>query len=776
MNEQQAKNLAHQFLEAITTEQVDTVIDSDSAFSCPENWKPYGGRAKNWDTIGSQTSEPVGAFAELLINSIDAILMRKAKENDEDGTREDSPRSMIEAVNRFFDGVLEGKIASLSPRQRTELADKSVIVGIKRLQKRHKYPTYTIADFGEGQNADKFGETLVSLGQTNKERIPFVQGKFNMGSTGCITFCTCADILKGQYKFILSKRTLPDSDGAWGWTLVRTRKVREGEELPVVEYFCPNEKIPRFLQDSIQSLKREDIGVIDGGTIVKLYEYDIGPAARTVDFGLRDALITSLIHCALPIRIYDFNAAPDQKRTDLRSEGIWGRTFSGMSVDVSKESIADTNSDENIDLPRYLVSEDKTNPELGGIKIFATGFKKLRDSLQEKKYAYRIFYTINGQTQAKERASFFRKAKIDALRNHLLVEVDCDAMDKTARSAVFKSDRERMSDIELTRSLKKIVVDSLGNDKKLREYETEIRKRRAGEQIKNTIEDKKFWNELTKQSPELQELFGVGDVIMGKGAGRNNSEKFEGNKFPTYLKLYKPSNGILHLPVNTYRKIICETDVVDDYFGRELSPGEFVSSFSQEECPRSEKLRNGRLTITVHPSKNAAVGDNIKGTFGFSDADHPLPLNVEIKIVFAREEEKINKPTGETIGKVGKTPIQKFPDIIMVEEDKWDEYDFDEMSGARVAESNEETTIFVNRDNKYLKVHLENEVREDRRDLAIHRFKYGVSILTLAMHKKFKDKYDNESGNDNWDDYVRFASASISAHVVTLITKLGENP
>ena len=129
-----------------------------------------------------------------------------------------------------------------------------------------------------------------------------------MGSTGSIQFCSRSDLELGHYKFILSKRTLSNSDGCWGWTIIKARKARKGESLPVVQYFCPENSILFFKTDKIKALNRDDIGVISGGTIVKLYEYHIGTGARSVDFGLYHALMTSLLECALPIRIYDFDA------------------------------------------------------------------------------------------------------------------------------------------------------------------------------------------------------------------------------------------------------------------------------------------------------------------------------------------------------------------------------------------------------------------------------------------------------------------------------------
>ena len=50
-------------------------------------------------------------------------------------------------------------------------------------------PCYSILDTGEGQTPEKMPETLLSLGKSNKLRIPFVQGKFNMGGTGVLQFC-----------------------------------------------------------------------------------------------------------------------------------------------------------------------------------------------------------------------------------------------------------------------------------------------------------------------------------------------------------------------------------------------------------------------------------------------------------------------------------------------------------------------------------------------------------------------------------------------------------
>ncbi len=113
MEEKDSKEIALRLLRALCAQEVDSVIKGESArywFDDPENWRPYGGREKNWDTVGNQQSNPVGALVELITNGIDAVLMRKARENGIDDPRSPSaPQTMFDAVKRFFPYVIEEK-------------------------------------------------------------------------------------------------------------------------------------------------------------------------------------------------------------------------------------------------------------------------------------------------------------------------------------------------------------------------------------------------------------------------------------------------------------------------------------------------------------------------------------------------------------------------------------------------------------------------------------------------------------------------------------------
>lgn len=239
MDEKISRRLALALIAAESAADVKALLADNEAkyyFDNPTNWSPYGNREKNWDTVGNQQTNPVGALVELIINGEDAILLRKAKENNiSDPRGAGAPRSMFDAVKRFFPHVNEGKIQKLSPAQRTALAEACIRIGIRRAARSNsRYPSYVVIDSGCGQHPEDFPKTFLSLGEKNKEGIPFVQGKFNMGSTGSLRFCTRSDIRDGHYKLIVSRT---QGSEYWGWTLVRVRAPIGGEQLPVAEYF-----------------------------------------------------------------------------------------------------------------------------------------------------------------------------------------------------------------------------------------------------------------------------------------------------------------------------------------------------------------------------------------------------------------------------------------------------------------------------------------------------------------------------------------------------------
>ena len=73
-------------------------------------------------------------------------------------------------------------------------------------------------------------DTFLSLSKSNKLRIPFVQGKFNMGGTGVFQFSG-----RNNLQLIVSKRDpeiakfeQDETKDCWGFTIVRREDPKEG--------------------------------------------------------------------------------------------------------------------------------------------------------------------------------------------------------------------------------------------------------------------------------------------------------------------------------------------------------------------------------------------------------------------------------------------------------------------------------------------------------------------------------------------------------------------
>jgi hypothetical protein len=190
------KNLCLNLAYAESEEEVIALLKKARYWDNPSAWQYYGGTENNFSTIGNQQSRPESALVEKIINSVDALLMAECLKRGNDPTAPESPQSIYEALEDYF-GIAEGKLTNINPTQRTKLAENIYLVSTGSKNS----PCYSIIDRGEGQTPNRMPDTLLSLAKSNKLRIPFVQGKFNMGGTGVFQFCGLHNI-----QLIISRR------------------------------------------------------------------------------------------------------------------------------------------------------------------------------------------------------------------------------------------------------------------------------------------------------------------------------------------------------------------------------------------------------------------------------------------------------------------------------------------------------------------------------------------------------------------------------------------
>src|SRR6266498_4449641 len=89
----------------------DSLIEADSEIAIGRflsqhdrslEWQPLGNNQNNFEVIENQQASPVAALIEKVTNCIDAILLRRCLEEGIDPKSSNAPRTMAEAIERFF--------------------------------------------------------------------------------------------------------------------------------------------------------------------------------------------------------------------------------------------------------------------------------------------------------------------------------------------------------------------------------------------------------------------------------------------------------------------------------------------------------------------------------------------------------------------------------------------------------------------------------------------------------------------------------------------------
>jgi len=422
------KQLFRELYFAPTEEDVDKIIQKYPEIFNQGNWDPYGNNENFFGVIENQQASPIPALVEKVTNSIDAILMRKCYETGIDPKSTDAPRTMIEAIEKFFPNY---KYWDLSSHKKQQAENIQIIADGPRMN-----TSLIIYDDGEGQHPKDFEKTFLSLLRDNKKDIHFVQGKYNMGGSGAIIFCG-----KNKYQLIASKRF--DRKGKFGFTLVRRHPLSEKEEFTKIEtwyeYLKLNGKIPSF------DIKMIDLKLYNRefttGTVIKLYSYDLPSGSRSViSRDLNQSLNEYLFEPALPLYTIDKKKRyPEDKNPERDLYGLKRR----LEEDANKY------------VEEYYV-EEYSNKEIGKVKITCYIFKaKIEEkSVKESKQSIRreffknnmsVLFSLNGQVHGHYTSEFITRAlKYQLIKDCLLIHVDCTQMRYNFRKELFMASRDRL--------------------------------------------------------------------------------------------------------------------------------------------------------------------------------------------------------------------------------------------------------------------------------------------------------------------------------------------
>lgn len=803
-----SKALCLSLLAAEAEAEVQTMIEANPFLRDPRHWKPLDGRDTNFNVMSNQASDGGKALTELMTNMVDAVLMRHAHEKGIDPKGPAAPRTMYEAIDKLIKPLRGGKLVNLDPRDPwlRDFAQKNLVIGVTGAKsKKEGLPCYTFADNGEGQRPEDFERTFLSLREGNKASIQFVQGKYNMGSSGVLSYCGTR-----WFKLIVSRRY--DRKDSWGWTLMR-RRPSDGDKMPVAEYFVmPDGMMPSFEADELYPLQRGDGKRYDrmhlaSGTIIKLYDYQVG--ARFSGFkGAREALNENLVETMLPFRLLDLRQKPDKSRGGDRADGVDPRPFYGMEFLLLRSHREDEH-DEEEDAAAGTERRDVAlidDPSLGRITISAIPLKReLPGWLKPAATNNRVFHAVNGQVQFKQTRGYLSQScGLSALKDRVVVVVDASELSFAAHNDVWKGDREHIRNTIVGEAYKERVTEAIKGSSVLQEMQQQVAREELERAAKTERND--LFQKLVDADHTLADLLGNRDPVIfvpsAKGGGKEaDKATFEGRYSPTFLRLEERlRDKDVEVPLNRPRPVVARTDAENGYLRRAENCGTLtIGEEIRARFTTRIQLHDGRLTMFLEPVPGkVAAGDAFECRLSLHDPAMPMPLEVALTVRVTADEKEEPKPRrkaapaktgngGSTASNQGKPrPTHGLPRYVLLTKDgqpvgemetqPWPE-GFNEHDGGTVQDLGDGQLLYkVNYDNAYHLKYRAGQRGDVARDVVTEKYILGMRILMMGYERALRANGDQgvaeEGMAEHRDVFRRLAARGAAATVLALAENL----
>lgn len=780
------QDLFHLLFNARTESDVDNVIAYHPQIFKDENWAPLGGDESTFGVIENQQASPIPALIEKVTNSIDAILMRKCYEFGIDPTSKEAPKTMEEALEKFFPNHKQWDLHSFRGKQAEN---------IQILADGPKGETSLIIyDDGEGQHPQYFPDTFLSLLRGNKNKIKFVQGKYNMGGSGAIIFCG-----KKRYHLVASKRY--DKTGEFGFSLIRKHPLsdeeKETRKNTWYEYLIINNQIPSFNIDKL------DIGLynrkFETGTILKLYSYDLPAGSRSViSRDLNQSINEYLFEPALPLYTVDNKKRyPDDRNLERSLYGLKRRLEENKDKYI-EEIIYDTYSNKKI-------GELKITAYLFKSKVEGKSVKETKETIQREffKNNMAVLFSVNGQVHGHLTSEFItRTLKMQLIKNYLLIHVDCTGLNVDLRNELFMASRDRLKQGEDTSQLRKIIADTLLKSKLIDLYKrrkdsfSSIESQDKNELLKSLTKNLPLKSDilnLLNQTFKLEEKGEKKDNKQKKTKKKETEEKFDPKRYPSYFKYGKDGTGestVVKVPLDGERTLKFKTDVEDEYFVRTEDPGDLriglLNSQNNTEDSGHKKGKprkvedafniiksspeKGIIKVVFNPTEEVNVGDfhQIKVTLvnsGGEDFDQVFWVKISDP---DKQKEKPKKKKEEDEEKIG------LPELKLVYEKELEDGEerltWEKVSDQSIpiedhtsvvyplAEGEELKEIYINMDSSVLKSYKSNLKSEEQYESSEKRYYTAVYFHTLflfTINKKMGYSFSKADEKDgDLADYI----------------------
>lgn len=707
------KEIFYKLLKSYTPKEVTNVIKKIGVNKIL--WENVGKRRNNLATINIGT-DPAAGVTERITNAIDAILEKEWKNQGEpEGFR--SPRK---AVENWFE-INEGKISTINSARdkKIERLSNKIKVTLYDSGKDTK-PTVEIRDKGIGLNPEDFSKTILDLNGSNKIGKLHLMGAFGQGGSTAMAY--------NNYTVIISKPAFIKNNlnkKKVAFTIVRINPGNiDRDKHEWYEYMINKVTGQPFALEI-------DNKSFEPGTLVRHILMDLGKYKAKITTPSNS--LWYLTHNYLFDPIIPFTIS------DRRSKRNDNRTVTGNNRLLTHT--------ENLEYRNQVTQTFKT----GKVTIYWWVLNTLGKDPREriKHYAsvsYPIIITYNGQKQgALGNGLIKNELKLPYLDRYLIVHIETDYLDNDSKRQLFSSTRESLKDTSIVSELKKLTVDTLKEDNKLKQLDKDRKQRYF------TKDDTQVLDSLKKR---LAKRINYHLQKTGSGSSVTTSTVWESSPTtklpeipfedpPTFFDIITPSPKMVYS--NNSFSIKFKTDAHPNYFAKAETFAAFIEPQSIGSYTGTARVNNGYGIAYFKTNKETEIGD--KGMIILDlrpIGQKSISSSIEIEVI-ERPEDSGNDNDGKN-----KSPNIRV-DFIgeghpFFDENKWNKY-----SVASVISDQDEIVIYVSEENKNLHKLIERAQRKN--DAAVQNIK-NKYLEHISFHAFILDKNSPEIVLSNEDDEI----------------------
>lgn len=735
------RNLFTKLLQAHKPEQVRDIIMEVGKSNY--RFEPVGGRKNNLATINIGT-DPAAGVTERITNAIDAVL---EKDWVEKGQPEDikSPRRACE----LWYSIESGKISKIQDPNDKKLRELSSLVNVTLFDSgQPSKPTVEIRDKGIGLEPEQFAKTILELNGSNKIGKLHLMGAYGQGGSTALSY--------NDLTIIISKPFFGDNKKRKNvaWTIVRINPGDINKDKHEwYEYMVDSTTGHPFVVEIPDE-------VFEPGTLVRHIRMDLGKfkgKITTPSNSLWYLAHNYLFDPIIPFTISDRRGDSKENRTVTGNNRLLTYTD---NLEYFQE-VPLTFKDGKVIIYYWVLNTIGENPK-----------DRIKHYTQP---SHPIIITFNGQKQGVLGNGLIKNdLKLPFLDRYLIVQIEADNMDNDSKRQLFSSTRESLRDTSILEELKKLTIDTLAEDDKLKELDRDRKKRYFTQEDTQVLDSLR--KRLARRINSYLKSAGSGSSVTAteiRDTGKTeNLPSIDIEEPPTLFEITTKSPKEVY-PNKTF-SIKFKTDAHPNYFAQTETFVAFIEPQSFGMYTGTAKVHQGYGWAYFKVNEETEIAETGQITLELRPPNHKS-FNATIDLV-AIESPESSDPTGDGNNKTPNIDVN----YVYSNEQFYEERNWNEHSVAEVTEDQDGIIVWVSAENKNLtklvaRAQRYNEAAVDNiKNKYLEHISFYAFLLNQSKPENFLDENEEPISEDAFQMIKETNLRNASETVCGMITDFFE--